>query len=77
MIRESVWVLHFSLINMKMCRTLVVSYQHQLLCTSLKIMRRMEHIQVSQGVVFTLFNPPSPEKKPKNNIITNKLSAEI
>jgi hypothetical protein len=29
------------------------------------------------GCSFTLFNPPSPEKKPKNNIITNKLNTEI
>lgn len=52
MIRVNVWVLHFSPLNMKMLRILVMSSQLQSSCTSFKIMKRMEHIQVT---VFFFF----------------------
>lgn len=49
MIKEIVWVLHFSRLNMKMWKILVMSYQHQSSCTSFKTMRRMDHIQVIES----------------------------
>ena len=51
-------------------------YQHQLLSTSLKIMRRMGHIQVSQHVVVLCSTPLPLEKKPKNYITKKKVSEE-
>lgn len=58
MIKESVWGLHFSLLNMKMWRILAISYPLPLLCISFMTMRRMEHTLVHHLLFYFFSSVP-------------------